>query len=161
MSMKMFCLTGCLLLALLFSGCAATGMNTSKQALWYSADEAAAIYTDNGAETKRLEKTPFSLNSDARSVSEFISTQPPDSTERYLVEASFLADKASPLIIMSDISSSPLKEYQECCGRDNNPDHLMNLIPEADLLPTKLFLHIQIPFRTFQIIKERPVDMSG
>lgn len=126
----MFCLTVSLLLALLFTGCASTGIKTSKQSLRYSSDEAAAIYTDNGRITKRLEKAPFSLNTGVRSVFDLTSTQPPNNTEKYLVDASFLADKNGPVIIMSDISFRPIEEYQECCRRDNNREHMMNLIPD-------------------------------
>lgn len=57
MSMKMFCLTVSLIWALLFTGCASTGIKPSKQSLGYSRDEAATIYTDNGRGTERLKKT--------------------------------------------------------------------------------------------------------
>ena len=53
----MFCLTVSLLWAVLFAGCASTGIKTSKQSVGNSSDEAATIYTDNGRGTKRLEKT--------------------------------------------------------------------------------------------------------
>ena len=53
----MFCLTVSLIWALLFTGCASTGIKPSKQSLGNSSDEAATIYTDNGRGTERLKKT--------------------------------------------------------------------------------------------------------
>ena len=55
-------------------------------------------------------------------------------TERYLADASFTADKNDPVTIMSDISFRPIEEYQECCRRDNNRDHMMNLMPDRFVL---------------------------
>jgi len=134
MSMKMFCLTVPLLSALVFAGCAATGIKPSKQSLGYSSDEAATIYTDNGRGTERLKNEPSFPNSDVPSVFDLTSTQAPNNTERYLADTSFWADKNGAGIIMSDISFSPIEEYQECCGRDDNSDDMINLMPDRFVL---------------------------
>lgn len=115
MPMEKFCLTVLLLLTLLLSGCAATGMNAAKQPIWHSTGEAAAIASDQGRETERLGHWPSSLNTEAP----LETTSAPDASDIYLVDSSFSTENSGPEALKADISLTPLITYPDCCRGDN------------------------------------------
>ena len=78
LSMKMLFLTAALISALVFTGCAATGMNPSKPSLGHAWDEAAAVDMDDGSGTERLINDPSSPDRDGRPVFDSTSNQVPD-----------------------------------------------------------------------------------
>jgi len=86
MAMKNFCLTITLVLTLHFAGCASTGVHPSNPSVGYPAGETAAINTENGHGTERLENKPSLPNKDVRPEYDLKSTQAPDNTEGFPAE---------------------------------------------------------------------------